>query len=225
MSDRKRRILIVDDEPDILWSLSLLLERDYDVTSAEDGKTALQALADGPYHAVILDLMMPGMDGAALKREMDARGFDVPVVIVSAFSDVAERAADLRVRDYMTKPIDIPKLETMLARVTEAAARRGGGSGDGGDSQRDHVRRDGAPIGVPGDKGGDGRKTNAVDGPAQATRSFADGRSRLMMRYALTMRYALPRATEPSAPTTVWPAAAWDQAPVPRASTPRHARR
>jgi len=219
MSEPKRRILIVDDEPDILWSLSLLLERDYDVTTAEDGKTALQALADGPYHAVILDLMMPGMDGAALKREMDTRGFDVPVVIVSAFSDVAERAADLRVRDYMTKPIDIPKLETMLARVTEAAAGRGGASGDGGTSQRDHSRRDGAPIGVPGDKGGDGRKTNAVDDPAQATRSFADGRSRL------TMRYALPRATEPPAPTTVWPAAAWDHAPVPRASTPRHARR
>ena len=127
MSDSKRRILIVDDEPDILWSLSLLLERDYDVTTAEDGKTALQALADGPYHAVILDLMMPGMDGAALKREMDARGFDVPVVIVSAFSDVAERAAALRVRDYMTKPIDIPKLESMLARVTAAAAASGGG--------------------------------------------------------------------------------------------------
>ncbi len=126
MSDRKCRILIVDDEPDILWSLSLLLERRYDVTTAEDGATALRALEEDRYDAVILDLMMPGMDGAALKREMDARGLRVPVVIVSAFSDVRERAAQLRVRDYMTKPIDIPKLEAILARMTESAATDGG---------------------------------------------------------------------------------------------------
>jgi len=126
MSDRKCRILIVDDEPDILWSLSLLLERRYDVTTAEDGATALRALGEDRYDAVILDLMMPGMDGAALKREMDARGLRVPVVIVSAFSDVRERAAQLRVRDYMTKPIDIPKLEAILARMTESAATDGG---------------------------------------------------------------------------------------------------
>ena len=126
MSDRKCRILIVDDEPDILWSLSLLLERTYHVTTAEDGATALRALAEDRYDAVILDLMMPGMDGAALKREMDARGLRVPVVIVSAFSDVRERAAQLRVRDYMTKPIDIPKLEAILARMTESAATDGG---------------------------------------------------------------------------------------------------
>jgi two-component system, OmpR family, response regulator PrrA len=127
MADRKR-ILIVDDEPDILWSLSLLLDRVYDVTTAEDGATALRALSESPYDAMILDLMMPGMDGAAVKREMDARGIAVPIVIVSAFSDVAERAQQLRVRDYLTKPVDIPKLEATLARVTDGTAeqRHGG---------------------------------------------------------------------------------------------------
>jgi len=199
MSDRKRRILIVDDEPDILWSLSLLLERDYDVTTAEDGKTALQALADGPYHAVILDLMMPGMDGAALKREMDARGFDVPVVIVSAFSDVAERAAQLRVRDYMTKPIDIPKLEATLARVTAAAARSGGA---GGAPLRGDVRSDATPSRDGDDEGSEGDETRAADAaPWQTMRSRTGGLSRL------TTRHALPRATEPPAAATVRPAA------------------
>jgi CheY-like chemotaxis protein len=110
----------VDDEPDILWSLSLLLERAYDVTTAEDGLAALRAFEEGPYDAVILDLMMPAMDGATFKRELDARGIATPVVIVSAFSDVAERAARLGVTDHLTKPIDIPKLEAVLARMTAA---------------------------------------------------------------------------------------------------------
>jgi CheY-like chemotaxis protein len=120
MNDRKPRILIVDDEPDILWSLSLLLECTYDVTTAEDGIAALRAFEEGPYDAVILDLMMPAMDGATFKRELDARGITTPVVIVSAFSDVAERAARLGVTDHLTKPIDIPKLEAVLARMTAA---------------------------------------------------------------------------------------------------------
>jgi DNA-binding response OmpR family regulator len=126
--DGKPRILIVDDEPDILWSLSLLLEPTYTVTTAEDGQAALRALEDGPYDAVLLDLMMPIMDGAALKHEMDARGITIPVVVVSAFSDVAERAAGLGVREYLTKPIDVAKLEALLARVT-AGPSSGGGTG------------------------------------------------------------------------------------------------
>lgn len=115
---RKPRVLIIDDEPDILWSLSLLLEPLYEVTMAANGQAGLLALEEGSFEAVLLDLMMPVMDGAAFKRELDMRGVTTPVVIVSAFADVAERAASLGVRDYLTKPIDIPKLEATLARVT-----------------------------------------------------------------------------------------------------------
>jgi DNA-binding response OmpR family regulator len=208
MTDRKRRILIVDDEPDILWSLSLLLERAYDVTTAEDGATALHALAEGPYDAVILDLMMPGMDGAALKGEMDARGIDVPVVIVSAFSDVAERAAQLRVRDYMTKPIDIPKLETMLARVTKSAVRSDGASGDGGPRSGAAVRDAPSTGDVRGKRLREDRDARPVDSlPWQATPSLAGGLPRL------TTPHALPRATKPRPPTTVPPASPASAAP------------
>ena len=115
---RKPRVLIVDDEPDTLWSLSLLLEPLYEVTMAASGPAGLLALAEGPFDVVLLDLMMPVMDGAAFKRELDTRGVSTPVVILSACADVAERAASLGVRDYLTKPIDIPKLEATLARVT-----------------------------------------------------------------------------------------------------------
>ena len=115
---RKPRVLIVDDEPDILFSLSLLLEPLYEVTMAANGEAGLRAFEEGPFDAVLLDLTMPVMDGAAFKRELDARGVTTPVVIVSAVDDVAERAARLGVRDYLRKPIDISKLEAMLARVT-----------------------------------------------------------------------------------------------------------
>lgn len=201
MSDRKRRILIVDDEPDILWSLSLLLERAYDVTTAEDGASALRALGETPYDAVILDLMMPGMDGAALKREMDARGIHVPIVIVSAFSDVAERAAQLRVREYMTKPIDIPKLEATLGRMTANAARGGGPSRDGGPSAIADVGSDAPLTRDVGSKrrndDRDARPASASSPPSNATAPHAGGLSRLKARHAIS------RATEPPPSTTV----------------------
>jgi CheY-like chemotaxis protein len=122
MAAPKPRLLIIDDEPDILWSLSLLLETSYTVTTAENGAAALRALDETAFDAVLLDLMMPVMDGAAVKHAMDARGIATPIVIVSAFADVAERAAHLGVRHFLTKPIDIPKLEKLLAQLTESAA-------------------------------------------------------------------------------------------------------
>jgi CheY-like chemotaxis protein len=138
MSDCKPRILIVDDEPDILWSLSLLLETSYDVATAEDGRAALREVEQSAFEAIILDLMMPVMDGAGFKRALDARGSKIPVIIVSAFSDVAERARDLGVEYHLAKPIDVPRLEAMLAQVTrrkptggnETPSDRAGGDDD-----------------------------------------------------------------------------------------------
>src|SRR6185369_14486927 len=98
----------------------LLLESSYAVTTAESGHAAIRALEESPFDAVLLDLMMPVMDGAAVKREMDTRGIHTPVIIVSAFADVAERAARLGVRNFLPKPIDIPKLEAVLAKLTDA---------------------------------------------------------------------------------------------------------
>jgi CheY-like chemotaxis protein len=121
MTSRKPRILIVDDEPDILWSLSLLLQPTYDVATAEDGQAALREIEQSPFDAIVLDLMMPVMDGAGLKRELDARGSTIPIIIVSAFSDVAERARSLGVRHHLPKPIDVPRLEAMIASVVAPA--------------------------------------------------------------------------------------------------------
>jgi CheY-like chemotaxis protein len=224
MPDRKQRLLIVDDEPDILWSLSLLLERVYDVTTAEGGESALRALETSEYDAMILDLMMPGMDGAALKQEMDTRGMKVPVVIVSAFSDVAERAARLGVRDHLTKPVEIPKLEAMLARVMDGAAHRGRATDDGSTPLADAAPGAPSPRRAPVKKDGDDHETRpmpAGDGDDETrllgtassswrTIGQIPGRlSRLVSRHAVPSRAkespsavpATPPLPSPSAPS------------------------
>jgi CheY-like chemotaxis protein len=221
MPDPKQRLLIVDDEPDILWSLSLLLERVYDVTTAEGGESALRALETSEYDAMILDLMMPGMDGAALKQEMDTRGMKVPVVIVSAFSDVAERAARLGVRDHLTKPVEIPKLEAMLARVMSGAAHRGkapdAGSTPGADAAPEPPRR--APVKKDGDDhetrpmpAGDGDDETRLLGTASSSwRTIGQIPGRLSR---LVSRHAVPSPAKES------PSAAPATPPLPSPSAP-----
>ena len=127
MSEPKRRILIVDDEPDILWSLSLLLERDYDVTTAEDGKTALQALADGPYHAVILDLMMPGITGFEVCEQLRASvpTARTPILALTGYDTLQneDKIKAAGASGYMAKPFEVPKFISEIERLCERGKR------------------------------------------------------------------------------------------------------
>src|SRR4051794_10950507 len=106
-----KRLLIVDDDPDILTSLAMVLEETYEVTLAENGQEALDLALLGAFDAVVLDLMMPVLDGEGFLRELRTRGPVPPVILASAANDLAERARQLGVHEFLRKPFDIESLE------------------------------------------------------------------------------------------------------------------
>jgi DNA-binding response OmpR family regulator len=117
-------VLVVDDEPDVCRLLCELYERwGYEVEEVADGRSALRSLYADPPDMVVLDLMMPELDGwKTLERIRDVS--DVPVLMLTARDNQMDRVRGLRegADDYLTKPFDPPEL---LAR-TEALLRRAG---------------------------------------------------------------------------------------------------
>ncbi|HET7530362.1 MAG TPA: response regulator transcription factor [Mycobacteriales bacterium] len=105
-------VLIVDDDDGIRTSLRLALEDNgYRVREAADGESALDDVRDHTPDVVILDLMLPGMDGFECCRQL-RRSSDVPVLIVSARGDSHDVVAGLEAGadDYIRKPFDVPEL-------------------------------------------------------------------------------------------------------------------
>jgi len=115
-----KRVLVVDDDPDVRESLALLLAESYEVATASDGREAMVQLEQATFAAVLLDLMMPVMDGEAVVAEMRARGMTSPVVLASAAPDLRDRAQRLGL-PYLPKPFDLAKLEATLATVDSSA--------------------------------------------------------------------------------------------------------
>ncbi|MGH2535042.1 MAG: response regulator [Thermomicrobiales bacterium] len=123
-----QRVLIVDDEPQIRRALrTALTGHGYAVEVAEDGETALTTLATWLPAVVVLDLVMPGIDGFEVVRQ--ARTWtNVPIIVLSARGQERDKvqALDLGADDYLTKPFGI---EELLARV-RAVLRRAGEPGE-----------------------------------------------------------------------------------------------
>ncbi|MBI2933340.1 MAG: response regulator [Planctomycetes bacterium] len=112
-----KHVLLVDDDPDILASLRILLEENYRVTTAENGAVALRLMTDSPFDVVVLDLMMPVLDGVELVQEMQTRGIATPVIIASAASNLDYWKRKLRTADAISKPFDIDALIAKIERV------------------------------------------------------------------------------------------------------------
>ncbi len=122
------RILVVDDEPAVRASLSRALRLDgYEVALAADGRAALDALADATSDAVVLDVLMPQLDGLEVCRRLRAAGDHTPVLMLTARDRVADRVSglDAGADDYLVKPF---ALEELRARL-RALLRRGGSGG------------------------------------------------------------------------------------------------
>jgi DNA-binding response OmpR family regulator len=120
----QQRILIVEDEPDLLRGLELNIEADgYRVLSARRGDEGLEeALRERP-DLVLLDVMLPGMNGFEVCRELRRKGFDAPIIILTAKSEEVDRVVGLEIGadDYVTKPFGIREL---LARIRVRLRRR-----------------------------------------------------------------------------------------------------
>jgi DNA-binding response OmpR family regulator len=111
------RILVIEDEPRILEFLRLGLEAEgFVVTGAEDGATGLTLASTRGYDLVVLDLLLPGVDGLRVLAELRRARRDVPVLILSARSDLATklRGFELGANDYLAKPFSF---EELVARV------------------------------------------------------------------------------------------------------------
>lgn len=117
------KILVVDDEAAISTLLQYnLQENNYDVTVAEDGQTAYQLASQQQFDAILLDLMLPGMDGMTVLKTLRQDKISTPVILVTAKGDEFDRVfgLELGADDYITKPFSprevIARLKAVLRR-------------------------------------------------------------------------------------------------------------
>jgi DNA-binding response OmpR family regulator len=122
MANGSTRILLVDDEQSVQTLLSYPLRKDgYHVTSALDGREALERFAEGRFDLVILDLMLPKLDGVEVCRQL-RRNSQVPIIMLTAKGSETDKVAGLEVGadDYITKPFSMREFRSRV----KAALRR-----------------------------------------------------------------------------------------------------
>ena len=123
VSEHAPRILLADDEQSIQTLLSFPLRKDgYEVVRASDGREALARFGEQPFDLVVLDVMMPRMDGLETCRRLRARS-DVPIIMLTAKSEEIDKVLGLELGadDYITKPFSMREFRSRV----KAALRRG----------------------------------------------------------------------------------------------------
>lgn len=127
MKKKSGLILVVEDDLDIGELMKIFLEADgFRVTVAADGIDAFQQLRSGERPALILlDMMMPGMDGEQFLKEIRSSGFDkTPVVIISGHSAAKHKADELGADSCLLKPFELEDLLSTVRRFTAAPPKR-----------------------------------------------------------------------------------------------------
>ena len=122
MPDRSARILLVDDEQSIQTLLSYPLRKDgYEVVQASDGRQALDRFAEQPFDLVVLDVMLPQLDGLEVCRRLRARSA-VPIIMLTAKAEEIDKVVGLELGadDYITKPFSMREFRSRI----KAALRR-----------------------------------------------------------------------------------------------------
>jgi DNA-binding response OmpR family regulator len=126
--DRSPRILLVDDEQPIQTLLSFPLQRDgYDVVTVPDGREALARFGEQHFDLVVLDLMLPKMDGLEVCRRLRAQagnGKTVPIIMLTARSEEIDKVLGLELGadDYITKPFSVREFRSRVKAVLRRAA-------------------------------------------------------------------------------------------------------
>ncbi|WP_426749338.1 response regulator transcription factor [Myxococcus sp. Y35] len=155
MSDKTRSILVVEDDLSILTGLSMNLRFEgYEVLQAQDGRTGLARALDDAPDLVVLDVMLPELNGFEVLKELRQRGRDTPVVVLSAKGMETDKILGLNLGadDYVVKPFG---LQELLARIKAVLRRRYPAAGSGsppvtfGDVSVDMAARTVARAGTP----------------------------------------------------------------------------
>ncbi len=160
MADRAPRILLVDDEQPIQTLLSFPLQRDgYEVVQAADGPEALARFDEQIFDLVVLDVMLPRMDGLEVCRRLRAKGETVPIIMLTAKSEEIDKVLGLELGadDYITKPFSMREFRSRV----KAALRRSGMARTDTDDER--------PIEVRGLRIDPSKRTVARDGDVVPT--------------------------------------------------------
>ena len=149
-----RRLLLVEDEPGLVLTLTDRLAREgYTVENAVDGESGLDRAVASPFDLIVLDLMLPRMNGLDVLRELRRRGNETPVIVLTARGQVVDKVVGLKLGadDYVTKPFEmmelLARIEAKLRRAP--AARTADGYQFGAvaiDFRKAEVTRDGQPL-------------------------------------------------------------------------------
>ena len=130
------RVLLIEDEPGLRLTLSDRLMNDgYAVDTAADGEAGLSQASTGAYDLIVLDVMLPRMNGFDVCREVRQRGVRTPILMLTARGQVVDRVVGLKLGadDYLTKPFETIEL---MARLEALMRRRPAGAQAGGDTYR-----------------------------------------------------------------------------------------
>ena len=112
----KKRVLLVDDERAILKVLSIKLRiSGYDVVTASSGKEALDVISSACPDVMLLDVVMPGMDGFEVLEKLRTSS-ELPVIVFSARPENAQKALSLGANDFLAKPLDV---DDMIKRIEQ----------------------------------------------------------------------------------------------------------
>ena len=118
------QILVVDDEQSIVDSVATVLRYEgFDVDVAYSGRTAIEKVTAGLFDLIVLDVMLPDLDGLEVTRRIRADGLDIPVLFLTAKSEVEDRIAGLTIGadDYVAKPFSLMEI---VARIRAILRRR-----------------------------------------------------------------------------------------------------
>jgi CheY-like chemotaxis protein len=113
-------VLVVDDDPDILEALSEILEAEgFQIRRARHGKEALERLEPDPPQLILLDLMMPVMDGWEFAHQLRLRpgGLNIPIIVLSADRNVGPKAKEIGALGHLAKPFELNDLLNLVQKT------------------------------------------------------------------------------------------------------------
>jgi CheY-like chemotaxis protein len=120
----RKRILVVDDQWENLECVQEFLQPEFDVVVACGGKAAVRFLSEQTFDALVLDLVMPDIDGFAVMKLVKKRFPGLPVLLASGSADLARIATEIGAMDWVSKPVRFPTLPQKLRRLLRQPAAR-----------------------------------------------------------------------------------------------------